>query len=292
MDIEETESSSNADSQDLQQTPEAKTNEQTPPENNLKDSENVKTQNISEKLKNFQGDAKERELYEEVLEKLDIKPREKVQDIQEQTESPVAEINKPAETSIEEKLKNTIGENFNKIEKLIESGLINSAQGQNLKKQVLKKAFDKLVQTEKIKRSINALIAKNQQPQINPSDSNSFSQSNPNFFSSDGRKEVLNYLESGNVNLGNDELNKISNLVRTVEKSAIERYLKKMTYEKALKESNEAAKQKLTANAQNSKGSKNLSRTFTREQIGQMSSKEFSKYESEIMAQLRKGQIK
>jgi len=66
-----------------------------------------------------------------------------------------------------------------------------------------------------------------------------------------------------------------------------------VSHEKTLISSNEAAKQKLTANAQKTGFSdKNLSRTFTREQIGKMSSAEFAKYESSIMEQLKKGQIR
>ena len=71
------------------------------------------------------------------------------------------------------------------------------------------------------------------------------------FFASDGRKEVLNYLKSGDVSLNRDGLNNISNIIRTVEKAAIDRYLQKIEHEKNLRTSNETAKQRLTAPAQN-----------------------------------------
>ena len=119
-----------------------------------------------------------------------------------------------------------------------------------------------------------------------------FGKSNPDFFTSDGRKEVLNYLKSDNVALGADELNEISGIIRTVEKAAIDRYLQNAAHEKTLRESNESAKQRLTANAQKLSLSGNLSRTFTREQIGKMSGAEFAKYESAIMEALGKGLIK
>ena len=173
----------------------------------------------------------------------------------------------------------------------MQAGLINSVQGQNLKKEVLKKAFDKLVQTEKNRRT-STTASQPVQPVNKNEVFEEFSKSNPDFFTSDGRKEVLNYLKSEDVIVGKDELSKISNIIRTVEKAAIDRYLKKVTHEKTLRDSNEVAKQRLTANAQKSSSSANLSRTFTREQIGKMSSAEFAKYESVIMENLKKGLIK
>ena len=92
--------------------------------------------------------------------------------------------------------------------------------------------------------------------------------------------------------LGKDELSKISDIIRTVEKAAIDRYLQKVSHEKTLRDSNETAKQRLTANAQKSGFNGNFLRTFTREQIGKMSSAEFVKYESAIMEQLKKGLIR
>ena len=240
----------------------------------------------------------DQELYKEVLEKLDITPREK--DLQEKTklEKKIDE-NSHAKVEIEK----AIAGDFSKIQQLMQAGLINSAQGQNLKKQVLKKAFDKLVQTEKIKRSLSPAANLNQaNSQSNPNPINNsaernqvfeeFSKRNPDFFTPHGRKEVLDYLKSDNVIVGKDDLSKISGIIRTVEKAAIDRYLKKVAHEKTLRDSNEVAKQRLTANAQKSSSSGNLLRTFTREQIGKMSSAEFTKYESSIMEQLKKGQIR
>lgn len=119
-----------------------------------------------------------------------------------------------------------------------------------------------------------------------------FIKNNTNFFEPDGRREVMDYIKSDDVFIGKDELKKISSMIEGIEKNAIERYLKKVAYEKNLKNSNDAAKQKLTANAQNLGFGKNISRTFTREQIGKMSGAEFIKNESLIMDQLRKGLIK
>lgn len=296
MSLEEINETSLADSQEKQDTDlkvETKdSQEEALTDDNVEVNDTKKIKNLPEKI--------DKDLYEEVLEKLDIKPREKTQDIQDKTtqdslkkDEVLNKLKDLEKNRTENQIKTAIQQDFDKIQKLVKSGLINSAQGQNLKRQVLKKAFDKLVQTEKIKRNIAAF----QEPKQNSLAVQNqifeeFDKSNPNFFGSAGRKEVLGYLKSGNVSLGREDLNKISEMVRIIEKSAIERYLEKMAYEKSLREANKAAKEKLTANAQNSKGSKTLSRTFTREQIGKMSNKEFAKYEAEIMKQLKKGQIK
>lgn len=289
-----------ADSQEIQTSDsEAETKDFS--KNSTKQSKISEIENDFE-TKDTQENQIEKVLYDEILEKLDIKKKENKQELQDKSiqnkskgEAYLNKLKQLENIQAENQIKETIRQDLSKIQKLVQIGLINSAQGQNLKKQVLSKAFDKLVQTEKIKRNFTAI-----QPEIKntPVLQNKnkafeeFSQSNPNFFTSEGRKEVLNYLKSGDVIIGKDELNKISEIIRIVEKSAIEGYLKNVSYEKTLRESNDTAKQKLTANAQKSMGSKNLSRTFTREQIGKMSSAEFIKYESEIMAQLKKGLIK
>lgn len=250
-------------------------------ENNFKQEKTVENKNEIG-LQETQASEIDKDIYEEVLEKLDIKPKEKKQDIQEKSQTKM-------------QIEKVIPQDFLKIQKLVNAGLINSLQGQNLKKQVLQKAFDSLVQTEKIKR--NLLPALSQNKQINMSSNKNevfeeFSKNNPDFFSSEGRKEVLDYLKSNEVIVGKDELNKISGIIRAVEKAAIERYLQKAAHEKTLRDSNETAKQRLTTNAQKSGLSGNLSRIFTREQIGKMSSAEFAKYESAIMEQLKKGLIR
>ncbi|MFA7659394.1 MAG: hypothetical protein WCY19_08165 [Candidatus Gastranaerophilaceae bacterium] len=292
MDLEENQSLSSADGLEIQ-TPDTETKTE-------KISEVTKEPNVQNELdfdsQEIQENEIDRKLHEEILEKLDIKQKEKNQDFQENSPQEKlkqeAYLNKNSEKSqLETQVEQSLTQDFAKIQKLVQAGLINSGQGQNLKKQVLKKAFDKLVQTEKIKRSIPPALTPN--IQMNRSEVfEEFRKSNPDFFNPEGRQEVLNYLKSGDVILGKDELNKISDIIRTVEKSAINRYLKKMTHEKTLRESNETAKQRLTANAQKSNFSGNLSRTFTREQIGKMSSAEFAKYEPAIMEQLKKGQIR
>lgn len=227
----------------------------------------------------------------QVLEKLDIKPEGK--DIQEKS-APVdnkqesgIDFHENQETfQIQKKVENIISQDFQKIESLMKFGLINSWQGQNLKNQVLKKAFDLVSQNEMIKQNSAPVFKKDEV-------FNDFEGKNPDFFKPESRKEVWDYLKSDALMIGKDDLKKISDMIENIEKSAIERYLQKETYEKTLQDSNKLAKQKLTANAQNSGFSdKNLARTFTREQIGKMNSAEFTKYESLIMEQLKKGLIK
>lgn len=270
-------------------------------EDNFKQGETVENKNEIW-LQEIQASKIDKDLYEEVLEKLDIKPKEQKQDIQELSiqeklkhETYLNKINDLEKSQTKLQMEKVISQDFLKIQKLVNTGLINSIQGQNLKKQVLQKAFDSLVQTEKIKR--NLLPALSQSKQVNmPVNKNEifeeFSKNNPDFFSSEGRREVLNYLKSNDVIVGKDELNNISEIIRAVEKAAIERYLQKAAHEKTLRDSNETAKQRLIANAQKSGLSGNLPRTFTREQIGRMSSTEFAKHESVIMEQLKKGLIR
>lgn len=285
MSLEEIKSSSEADSQQLQNLDE---NTET-----ISDSEDAKAlieiDNAAKDSVNEFGNNED--LYKHVLEKLGINNNE---DIQEKFMKENNEINLNKIQQLEKsqtQVEATIKQDFDKIQKLLKSGLINSVQGQNLKQQVLKKAFDMLVQTEKIKRNLSS--SSNSRTDVNENNVfEEFSQSNPDFFNPDGRKDVLEYLKSNNVGIGKDELNKISEIIKLVEKSAIDRYLKEMSYEKGLRDSNEAAKQRLTANAQKSTLSGSLSRPFTRDQIGKMSSAEFTKYEPLIMEQLKKGLIK
>ena len=292
MSVEDIESSSCADSQEIQ-TPETEakmeSSSEFQQEKIVEDGEKIESHEIQDRdsAQDFNQD-----LYNEVLEKLDIVKKEQKQNTQDIQEKFLQDKSKNEQAQAKIQVEKAIAQDFNKIQKLMQLGLINSGQGQNLKKQVLKKAFDKLVQTEKIKRTLPPALQTNQIMNKNEG-FEEFSKSNPDFFTSDGRKEVLNYLKSGDVIVGKDEFSKISDIIRTVEKAAIDRYLKKVTHEKTLRSSNEVAKQRLTANAQKSSFSdKNLSGTFTREQIGRMSSDEFAKYEPAIMKQLKKGLIK
>lgn len=291
-----TESAVNADSQELQDS-DLKTNDDgaLQADEDLNEENGLKTADKASKKPESKID---KDLHEKILEKLDIKQKHETQDIQEspkQEQKPDAKVDDLERIKTKMQVEQAISQDFTKIKKLVESGLINSVQGQNLQKQVLKKAFDMLVQTEKAKRTLAQSPEQTKQAEASQDKNkvfDEFGKSNPDFFTSDGRKEVLNYLQSDNVALGTGELNKISEIIRTLEKAAIDRYLQNAAHEKTLIDSNESAKQRLTANAQKLSSSGNLSRTFTREQIGKMSASEFAKYESQIMEQLKKGMIK
>ncbi len=179
-------------------------------------------------------------------------------------------------------------EDLQKIATLINLKLINQKQGQNLMNHVIKKAYDSVSQ-KKVEN-----VDKNEKIVAIDKDTlfSEFNKNNSDFFKQEGRNEIINYLKADNIKLDKDELLEISKLIEKVEQTAIDKYLKKVTYEKNLEESNNVAKQRLQANAQNSKNDGKNFTTFSREQIGKMSSAEFAKNESLIMEQLKKGLIK
>ncbi len=173
---------------------------------------------------------------------------------------------------------------LNNLQIVLNSGLINPLQGQNLLNHIIQEALKMNVQNTQ--EDLTTQI----------SDKNTvfeeFAKKNPNFFNIGGRSEILNYLKSDNISVDKDELSKISKIVEAVEASAIERYLQKVAHEQNLEKANLQAKQKLQANAQNTKSEcKNFS-PFTREQIGKMTSAEYLKNEPLIMEQLKKRLIK
>lgn len=181
-------------------------------------------------------------------------------------------------------ISNEFKNNLKNLQTVLNSGLINPQQGQNLLNNIIQEALKLNVQNkqEDLARETG----------VKEDPFTEFAKENPKFFDIEGRNEILKYLQSDNITVDKDELSKISKIVEAVENSAIERYLKKVAHEENLEKLNLQAKQKLKANAQNTKSeSKNLS-TFTREQIGKMTSAEFLKNEALIMDQLKKGLIK
>lgn len=173
--------------------------------------------------------------------------------------------------------------NLNNLQIVLNSGLINPQQGQNLLNHIIQEALNMNVQN--MREDLTTQISDKES-------SNGFTSSEAKFFDIAGRNEVINYLKSGNVSVDKDELSRIAKLVETIENSAVERYIQKVAHEQNLEKSNLQAKQKLKANAQNTKSEcKNLA-PFTREQIGKMTSAEFLKNEALIMNQLKKGLIK
>lgn len=213
-----------------------------------------------------------------------------------ETTSQQVEKQENIQTQFEERLgvnqekssqKSPISEEFKKnlknLQIVLTSGLINPQQGQNLLNHIIQEALNMNVQN--MREDLTTQISDKES-------SNGFTSSEAKFFDIAGRNEVINYLKSGNVSVDKDELSRIAKLVETIENSAVERYIQKVAHEQNLEKSNLQAKQKLQANAQNTKSEcKNLA-PFTREQIGKMTSAEFLKNEALIMSQLKKGLIK
>ncbi len=213
-----------------------------------------------------------------------------------ETTSQQTEKQENIQTQFEERLgvnqekssqKSPISEEFKKnlknLQIVLTSGLINPQQGQNLLNHIIQEALNMNVQN--MREDLTTQISDKE-------NSNGFTSSEAKFFDIAGRNEVINYLKSGNVSVDKDELSRIAKLVETIENSAVERYIQKVAHEQNLEKSNLQAKQKLQANAQNTKSEcKNLA-PFTREQIGKMTSAEFLKNEALIMSQLKKGLIK
>ena len=163
------------------------------------------------------------------------------------------------------------------IEELVQNCIMTQEQGLNLMNFVTNKAFEKYTNNSQIPQEQEVV------PQVKET---------PEFFNREGRSDVFDYLKAANADFDDDEISKISSLVEKIEKSAVDRYIRELEHEKTLSLENEAAKQRLRANAQNSNsdGSKNL--VFTRAQIGKMSGAEFARQERAIMEQLKKGLIR
>lgn len=171
------------------------------------------------------------------------------------------------------------------VENLAKAGILNPTQGQHLANYILNKAKEVLVNQKPNPQT--ALP-----PQNISSGIDEFVKEQPNFFKDNARAEVLNYIKNSNSDINKDGILQISQLVEKLEKSAIEKYLQQQAHEKSLNDENEAAKQRLQANAQNQMFTDDNSRIFTREQIGKMSGAEFAKNEKAIMEQAKKGLIR
>lgn len=185
--------------------------------------------------------------------------------------------------SVIPQMERALAEDAAKLQNLVQRGILDATQGQVLMSKLAKKSFE----INQLKQEMNEPVSNtNYQKAISD-----FEKENPDFFNQEGRLEVLDYLKKSNVIVDKDEINQISMMMEKLEQSAINRYLRQKAHEKALNDENEAAKRRLTANAQNSSSNGTTKKTFTREQIGRMSGAEFAKNERLIMEQLRKGLI-
>lgn len=192
-------------------------------------------------------------------------------------------------TDIISQLEQAIATDTLRLQNLLQQGVITKQQGQYLMAQLAKRANE-------INICKNSVPFPNQassepQPQINQmSPLEAFKQENPDFFNAKSRGAVLDYIK--NYNLDKNEISQVAKLVEQLENSAVDSYLKKSAHEKSLNDENSAAKSKLNSYAQNTTGSSNMNRIFTREDIGKMSNDEFTKNEKLIMDQVKQGLIK
>ena len=183
-------------------------------------------------------------------------------------------------------IKEIIANNFSKIERLVTLGRLTPQQGAILKTEVLQKAFGSSnLQTQQANE--------NASPEVKSDSFIEFEKSNPDFFSTESRKLVKSYLQQGFNTLSQEELVQIADLVKAVEEAAIREYEQSKARENSFIETNNEAKKRLASNVlAGSKPAGSSGRIFTREEIGKMSPEDFRQNEAEIMAQLRKGQIK
>lgn len=198
-----------------------------------------------------------------------------------------AQNNSSTPLSREEQIKQLAIKDIQTIENLMNSGVVSSEQGQNLMNYVVNKAYNEVKQQNQGQAALNQV---DNSLHVN-SYLNNLEQ--PEFFQQDGRSQVLDYLKNYYPNVGKDEVSQIIAMINSVEDSAVKRFLRKQEHDKALKDANEAAKQRLIANAQKSSGAGNGTGViFTRDQIGKMSGAEFAKNEKLIMEQLKRGLIR
>lgn len=191
----------------------------------------------------------------------------------------------PAATDYADAVRKTALKDLAIIDNFMKSGIINPVQGQHLMNYVLNKAREVIVQQQQAGSFIPGQAAA-------VSGIDEFTRENPDFFKQNQRNQVLEYLRNSNAGVDKDEILRISQMIEALEQGAVQGYLQKQAHAKSLNDENEAAKQRLRANAHNPNAAENNARIFTREQIGKMSGAEFAKNERAIMEQLRKGLIR
>ncbi len=179
-----------------------------------------------------------------------------------------------------------------KLQQLIQQGVLNQAQGQFFITQLARRVNEINMYKNALAQTLPPLTSPAAQTPVvpQPSPMDLFNSENPGFFENGSRVDVLNYIKD--LDMDKDEISKIAKIVESLEKSAIQDYLRKSAHEKSLNDENCAAKSKLTAYAQNAYNGSNINRIFTREDIGKMSGEEFTKNEKLIMEQVKHGLIK
>jgi len=250
--------------------------------NSVKDEETLSEENLSE-------DDKEKDILKHNSEKRNL-----LSDVENKSENEDKNNTLSQITQKIQEIERQAKEDVSKVEMLLKSGVLNPQQGESLIQQIIKKGYAELQQCD-LKSEPSGKVQNNSQEKRQFDKTQAiieFEKENPEFFKTDSRLDVLNYIKSGILEFDKQELEHISNLVEKLEKSAVDRYIKQAEYEAKLKQTNEEAKSRLSANAQNAKDSSDKQVAFTRKQIDKMSSSEFIKNEKLIMEQLKQGLIR
>ncbi|MBR1460504.1 hypothetical protein IJ596_02575 [bacterium] len=194
-------------------------------------------------------------------------------------------------TDVIQEIELALQADFQKLQLLIQQGIVTQQQGQYLMNELV----NKKQQIDVFKQSVGNFdykpdVQKLPQDTQNENPLDIFVKENPEFFTNEGRKELFEYIK--NLDVDKDEISKIAKLAQDLENYAVDSYLKKSAHDKSLNDENFIAKSRLTSYAQHAPSDSNYSRIFTREDIGKMSGEEFTKNEKLIMEQVKQGLIK
>lgn len=189
-------------------------------------------------------------------------------------------------SSLSDEVKQALLTNLKQITQLVLQGKLSQQQAAVLKNNVIQTAFGSAVSAPKAEQNPNGTTS--------CEDSFiQFEQSNPDFFATNARQAVKDYITKEFDALSTDELGKIAELVKQLETEAVDTNEQAKARDTSLTETNAQAKKRLASNALSaSKAKSGSGRVFSRDEIGKMSTDDFRKNEAAIMDQLRKGQIK
>mgnify|MGYP005754164573 CR=1 FL=1 len=171
--------------------------------------------------------------------------------------------------------KTDVLDNMNTIISLIKNGAIPEQEGMSW-----------------LKQSLGLQSAENNIPPQQQEPHTQQSQNNDGYTVAENYTELFDYLKKLNPDLNKENYNAISGMIGTLENQAVENYTKKADYEKNLNSRNSYDKSRMTSNAQGAGTDSKFSRSFSRAEIGKMSTKEFLENEEAIMDQMRKGLIR
>ncbi|MDD3325374.1 MAG: hypothetical protein PHN38_09680 [Sulfurospirillaceae bacterium] len=185
--------------------------------------------------------------------------------------NPPQNVSQESKPNIEEILRN----DFSKIDKLVKAGIIEASQGKEAMQEVVKKAFDTVNNASE------------------PAPDNAFAEfekATPDFFNSDARNAVKDYISTVCPDLSKDDISKISALITSLEKSAVDSYAKN---EQISLDANESAKKRLSSAAlSGAQAHGNSFKLYTLAEITKMPPAEFRAHEKEIMKQFSEGKLK